>query len=154
MAQTDMLKRYLDAGIAFTKMTQERAEAIVRDLVGAGEVGADQATNAVQDIVERSRENTEKLFESVRAEINIQIGNLGLATRDDIESLRREIASLRGRAATAAAPGAKRAPATKAGPLKKVAGGAVKAPAAKKAAVKKAPAKKAPAAEAGPLKKA
>jgi hypothetical protein len=64
MAQTDMLKRYLDAGIAFTKMTQERAEAIVRDLVGAGEVGADQATNVVQDLVERSRENTERLLET------------------------------------------------------------------------------------------
>ena len=40
MAQTDMLRRYLDAGLAFTKMTQDRAEAIVRDLVRAGEVGA------------------------------------------------------------------------------------------------------------------
>ncbi len=30
MAQNDMLKRYLEAGLAFTKMTQERAEAIVR----------------------------------------------------------------------------------------------------------------------------
>ena len=116
MAQTDMLRRYLDAGIAFTKMTQERAEAIVRDLVGAGEVGADQASSAVQDLVDRSRENTERLLETVRAEINVQIGNLGLATRDDIESLRQEIAALRDRPMSAAPSpaSATKAPATKA----------------------------------------
>lgn len=180
MAQNDMLKRYLDAGIAFTKMTQERAEAIVRDLVGAGEVGADQATTAVQDIVERSRENTERLLETVRTEINAQIGNLGLATRDDIESLRGEIAALRSAGAAAPtpaspavkkapapspAPAAKKAPAPakKASPVRKSAGAAVelpatkapatKAPAAKKAAAP-APAKKGPAAKAGAAKKA
>ncbi len=123
MAQTDMLKRYLDAGVAFAQMTQERAEAIVRDLVGAGEVGAEQASGQVQELVERSRENTERLLETVRAEINIQIGNLGLATRDDIEALRREIAELRATSSatpptsgssTAPRPPAKKAPAKKA----------------------------------------
>ena len=160
MAQTDMLRRYLDAGIAFTKMTQERAEAIVRDLVGAGEVGADQASNAVQDLVERSRENTEKLLETVRGEINTQIGNLGLATRDDIEDLRKEIASLR--ASASAAPASTPAPAAKnspspAAPVKrapaKAAGGAVKLPATKAPATK-APAAKAPATKAPAAKKA
>src|SRR5918997_1697206 len=100
MAENDMLRRYLDAGIAFTKMTQERAEAIVRDLVGAGEVGADQASSAVQELVDRSRENTERLLETVRQEISAQAGNLGLATRDEIESLRAEIAELRERASS------------------------------------------------------
>jgi polyhydroxyalkanoate synthesis regulator phasin len=144
MAQTDMLRRYLDAGIAFTKMTQDRAEAIVRDLVGAGEVGADQASNAVQDLVERSRENTERLLETVRAEINAQIGNLGLATRDDIEALRREIAELRddsSRRATTPASGGSTAPPppVKKAPAKKASG--VPDPGAK-AAPAKAPAKK------------
>jgi polyhydroxyalkanoate synthesis regulator phasin len=38
MAQTDILKRYLDTGLAFTAMTQARAEALVKDLVKAGPV--------------------------------------------------------------------------------------------------------------------
>lgn len=168
MAQNDMLKRYLDAGIAFTRMTQERAEAIVRELVGAGEVGADQATNAVQDIVERSRENTERLLETVRTEINAQIGNLGLATRDDIESLRAEIAALRNARAASAAPqspaptatpssppAAKKAPAParKASPVRKSSGAAVKLPATK-APASKAPATKARATKAPAAKRA
>ena len=43
MPQNDLLKRYLDAGLAFSALTQSRAEALVRDLVKAGELQADQA---------------------------------------------------------------------------------------------------------------
>ena len=122
MAQTDMLRRYLDAGLAFTKMTQERAEAIVRDLVGAGEVGAEQASSTVEDIVARSRENTERLFDSVRKEIRDQISSFGLAKTEDLEALRSEVASLRA-SATAAAPSAsattRKAAAKKAAPAKR-----------------------------------
>ena len=53
MAQTDTLKRYLDAGIAFTAMTQSRAEAIVKDLVKTGEVQSDAAQAVVLDLVDR-----------------------------------------------------------------------------------------------------
>ena len=123
MAQTDLLKRYLDAGLAFTQMTQQRAEAIVRDLVKAGEVQAEQAAQRRNELVERSRQNTEKLVEQVRKEVRDQVRSLGLATQSDITSLRKEIAAL------------KKAPAAKAS--------VAKAPAAKKAPAKKAAAKKA-----------
>ena len=38
MAQNDVLKRALDAGMAFTHTTRERAEALVGELVKAGEI--------------------------------------------------------------------------------------------------------------------
>ncbi len=57
MAQSDIFKRYLDAGAEFTQLTQKRAEAIVSDLVDAGEVQRSQASEAVQDLIERSRAN-------------------------------------------------------------------------------------------------
>lgn len=126
MAQTDLLKKYLDAGLAFTQMTQQRAEAIVKDLVKAGEIQAEQATQRRTDLMERSRENTEKLFESIRREVRDQIKGLGLATQSDIEALRKEIAALE---RTGGAP-------------------------AKATPVKKAPAKKAPAKKAASAKKA
>ena len=43
MAQNDMLKRYLDAGIAFTQMTRAKAEEIVKDLVKRGDISANVA---------------------------------------------------------------------------------------------------------------
>ena len=125
MAQTDLLKKYLDAGLAFTQMTQQRAEAIVKDLVKAGEVRAEQATERRNELLERSRKNTEALMATIRKEVREQVKSLGLATQHDVENLRKEIASLKG-GATAAKTAVAKAPAK---------------PAATKASVTKAPAK-------------
>jgi polyhydroxyalkanoate synthesis regulator phasin len=94
MPQNDLLKRYLDAGVAFTAMTRSRAEAIIKDLVKAGEVQASQAQKNVDQLVERSRANTERLVETVRREVNQQVANLGLATQADIARLEKKIAAL------------------------------------------------------------
>ena len=119
MAQTDLFKRYLDAGLAFTQMTQQRAEAIVKDLVKAGEVQAEQATQRRNEILDRSRKNTEALLATIRKEVREQVKSLGLATQSDVAALRKEIASLKG---AAKAP-AKKAPAAKRAPAKKKAAG-------------------------------
>jgi len=131
MAQNDVVKRYIDAGLAFTALTQARAEALVKDLVKAGEVQADQARDAVADLLERSQKNSEKLLGTVRKEVRAQITNLGLASQSDLDRIERRVSSLLG---TATAP-AKRA----AAPAKR----AVKNATAKKAPARKAPAKKA-----------
>jgi colicin import membrane protein len=148
MAQHDVLKRYLDAGVAFTALTQARAEALVKDLVKAGEVQADQARDAVTDLLERSRKNSEKLLESVRVEVKAQIAGLGVASKADLDKLEARIAGFFGaRTATARKAPAKAAAATKTTAKKatKKKAAARKAPAKKKAAAKKAPARKAPA---------
>jgi polyhydroxyalkanoate synthesis regulator phasin len=103
MAERDLLRRYLDAGVAFTQMTQQRAEAIVRDLVKAGEVQTEQAQAAAQELVDRSRKNTERLVELVRNEIRQQVSNLGLATKADLARLERRIDSAGGSGAAKAA---------------------------------------------------
>ena len=131
MAQTDLLKRYLDAGLAFTQMTQQRAESIVRDLVKAGEVQASEATKRRDELIERSRQNTEKLMDAVRKEVNDQIRSLGLATQRDVQALRLEIQSLKKAAGSTATKAATTPPKTKADTPAK------KAPAAKKASTTK-----------------
>jgi polyhydroxyalkanoate synthesis regulator phasin len=98
MAQNDILKRYLDAGLAFTALTQARAEALVKDLVTAGELQADQAREAVADLIERSRKSSEKLLETVRNEVRAQVTERGLATQADLDKLEARLASLLGSA--------------------------------------------------------
>jgi polyhydroxyalkanoate synthesis regulator phasin len=139
MAQSNVLKRYLDAGVAFTSITQAKAEALVKDLVKTGEVQTEQAQAAVTDLVERGRKNTEALLEQVFAEIAERAESLGLATRADLGRVEKLVESIRPGAKAEAT--AKKAPAKKA-TTKKAA--AKKAP-AKKATAKKATAKKAPA---------
>ena len=143
MAQNDVLKRYLDAGLALTALTQTRAEALVRDLVKVGEVQADQARDTVQDLLDRSRKNSERLLDTVRTEVRHQITSLGLATQDDLDRIEERIASVISTATGTAQAATRKAPAKKA---------TAKKATAKKAAAKKAPAKKAPAKKASAKK--
>ncbi len=129
MAQSDVLKRYLDEGMKFTQMTQARAESIVNRLVRTGELQADEAQSAVQELVDRSRKNTERLLASIRKEVAGQVHGLGLATKADISRLEKRIDAI-ARAGRATAPKAAATKATKAAKPAK----AVKATKATKAA--------------------
>lgn len=91
MPQNDQLRRYLDAGIAFTQMTRQRAQAIVKDLVSTGELQRDQSQQFVDELVDRSRKNTEALLDTLRKEISEQLSALGIATKADLEALERRI---------------------------------------------------------------
>ena len=155
MAQNDMLKRYLDAGIAFTSMSRSRAKGIIDDLVKSGEIQRDQAQSRVEELVDRSRRNTETLVEMVRKELQQQLSSMGLATKADIARLEARIAAVSGRTTPAAAtakPQAAKAQAPKPQPQPvKAASTPAGTAAAKKATPAKktasAPAKKAPAAK-------
>lgn len=134
MAQNPLIKRYLDAGMAFTQMTQSRAEAIVKELVKAGEVQAQRTEELVSQLVERSRKNTDKLLEVVRKEVRDQIAGLGLATKDDIARLEKKLAAPSKKSAskksTSKKPASKKSASKKSGTKKS-------APAKKRAAAKK-----------------
>jgi polyhydroxyalkanoate synthesis regulator phasin len=158
MAEDDLLRRLLDAGMTFSAMTQARAEALIRDLVKQGEVQAEQAQATIDELLDRSRRNSERWLEAIRSEIDQQITKLDLATRGDIERAVQRFADTAAAvfqkmmperfggqaekptatAPTATASGAAKKSAAKAtGTTKKTTG------AAKPAAAKKAPAKKA-----------
>src|SRR2546423_7343546 len=113
MPQNDMLRRYLDAGMAFTQMTRDRAESIVKDLVKAGEVQQKQAQKRVDELMERSRSNTEQMIDLVRKEIMSQLSSMGLATKDDIARLEAKIDPV-SRSSRATSSSATKATATKA----------------------------------------
>lgn len=94
MAQSDALRRYLDEGMRFSQLTQSRAEEIVNRLVKAGELQADQAQSAVQELLDRSRKSTERLLAVIRKEVGAQVGSLGLATKADLARLERRVDAL------------------------------------------------------------
>ena len=144
---TTMIQRLLDAGVEFTNLSKKQAEAIVSSLVNAGEVRKRDAEAAVQSLLDRTRETSTKLTETVQREVAKQLGWLS-ERFDELEdrfeefaeqfAARTGIANPLGGSDDAAAPAT--ATTAKQAPAKKAA--AKKAP-AKKAAAKKAPAKKA-----------
>jgi polyhydroxyalkanoate synthesis regulator phasin len=76
--QNENLKRYFEAGVAFTQMTRERAEEIVQELVKQGEIRRKEAEKNIEELLERSRRNTEDLLGIIRREVSEQLRNLGL----------------------------------------------------------------------------
>lgn len=98
MPETDVLRRLMDAGVTFSEMTQQRAEALVKDLVQLGAVQTEQASKALDQLLARSSERREQLLQesealidSIRSEIEHQVSRLGVATKDDVAGLRRRL---------------------------------------------------------------
>ncbi|MEA2973081.1 MAG: hypothetical protein QOG82_1539 [Actinomycetota bacterium] len=91
MPEDDPFRRYLQAGMAWFSVTQQKAEGILKDLADSGETAVSQAQKAFERIVERSKQGSEELRELVRSEIREQVAALGLATRDDIARLEAKI---------------------------------------------------------------
>ena len=138
MPQTLDWKRLLETGMEFTEMRRSRARQIAADLVSQGQLAKDQVSATVDEIMDASCERSDKFRGAVRAEVQRQLGALGLATKADIAALERKLTnrsaatSKRTVKKTAAKKTAKRSPAKKR---------ATKT-AAKKTAAKKTTAKK------------
>ncbi len=91
MVKSDLFRRSFDAGMSFVDLTRERAEAVVKEWVDAGDLGKGKAKKAVDDLLDRSHRLTEELRSFVRREIGEQVAALGMATRDDLARLEARI---------------------------------------------------------------
>ncbi len=87
------------SGVA--ELTRHRAEQIVRDLVQRGDVRREQASAAVREIMDASKQSRQELVRFVRDEIRAQVANLGVASKRDVERLERRIARLESQGRTA-----------------------------------------------------
>jgi len=146
MSQNQLMKRLLDAGMAFTQMTQAKAEGIVKELVSVGEVRVEEAQQQVSALLEKGRETSEALVALVRSEVQRQLHSLGLMSAPATSPSSALATAKQAIANTPTPPAAapkkatvKKAAAKKAAPAK----AAVKKAAPAKAAVKKAAVKKA-----------
>jgi hypothetical protein len=81
MAQDDLFKRLLDAGAEFASQARARGEELVRDLGRLAEGKGENAQSTVEDLIERTRRNTEQLVDTLRE----QAQNLGLIPKDEPE---------------------------------------------------------------------
>jgi polyhydroxyalkanoate synthesis regulator phasin len=98
----DELRRVALFTSGVAELTRHRAEQIVRDLVQRGDVRREQASAAVREIMDASRQSRQELIRFVRGEIRAQIANLGVASKRDLERLERRIARLESQGKTAA----------------------------------------------------
>jgi polyhydroxyalkanoate synthesis regulator phasin len=88
----DAVRKYVEAGRE--ALTPKKAEELARALVKEGQARGEQVAGLARDLAEWSRRNSEKLLDTIRAEVKRQIARAGVATKDDIESLKRRIRKL------------------------------------------------------------
>jgi polyhydroxyalkanoate synthesis regulator phasin len=98
----DTVRKYVEAGRE--ALTPKKAEDLARSLAKQGEVRKDQVSRLARDLAEWSRRNSERLMEIVRSEVKRQMSRTGVATKDEVEALRRRVRELeRGRPKVSAA---------------------------------------------------
>ena len=90
MPQADW-RRVLDTGMQFTELRRSQARAIVSDLVAQGHVARDQMAAAVDEVVDMSKRRSDDLRRIVQAEVQRQLGALGLVTKADLAALERRM---------------------------------------------------------------
>lgn len=88
------LQRSLEGLAGVTALTRRGAESIVRTLVQRGEVAADRAERAVDELLARSERNRAAVAELVRQETERVVDRLGLARQEDLDALTARIARL------------------------------------------------------------
>jgi polyhydroxyalkanoate synthesis regulator phasin len=88
----DTVRRYVEAGRE--ALTPRKAEQLARALTKEGQARRDQVSTLAHDLVDWSRKNSDRLLATIRTEVKRQLTRAGVATKDDIESLKQRIRKL------------------------------------------------------------
>jgi polyhydroxyalkanoate synthesis regulator phasin len=88
------VRGFVEAGMAAVSgaLTPSRARDLARSMT-RGE-GADQVNRIAQDLLEWSQRSREWIGESVQREVKRQLSALGVATREDLDALRKRVREL------------------------------------------------------------
>jgi polyhydroxyalkanoate synthesis regulator phasin len=75
-------------------LTPRKAQDLAQALVRQGEVRRDQASAMTRQLLDWSRRSSERFRETIRREVRRQISRSGLATKHELDSLRRRVRDL------------------------------------------------------------
>lgn len=79
-------------GSATDRLSASGAQELARSLMQGQ--GKEQVSKAAQEIMKWSNRNRERLMELVRAEVTTQLKKAGVASRDDLNALRKRVREL------------------------------------------------------------
>jgi polyhydroxyalkanoate synthesis regulator phasin len=82
-----LLEKGFLAGIGLLSMTREKAQEIFEELSHEGEVQKSEVKEWVDQLSDRGEEERQALRNLIRDEMKKVIGEMGLATKEDIQKL-------------------------------------------------------------------
>jgi polyhydroxyalkanoate synthesis regulator phasin len=84
------VRKYMEAAVG--KLTPAKAQELARSLLQGQ--GKEQVAKAAQDLLEWSNKNRERLVELVRSEVRSQLSAIGVATKDEVDALKKRVREL------------------------------------------------------------
>ena len=111
MAKNDPIGQAIKAGKDVTQSGQKRVEALLRDVTKATDRQSKQLTKALDELLERSRQETERIAEVVDTRVRHQFDTFGVATKGDLARLEAKVDALTATKKAGARKAAKKAPA-------------------------------------------
>jgi polyhydroxyalkanoate synthesis regulator phasin len=86
------LRKYMEATVV--KLTPAKAQEMARSISEGQSKGKGQVQRIAQDLMAWSKANRERMSEMVRREVREQLRSMGVATRDDVDALKRRVRDL------------------------------------------------------------
>jgi len=84
------VRKYMEA--AMGKLSPAKAQDLAKSMVQGQ--GRDQVTKTAKDLLDWSTKNRERLADLVRSEVRSQMKSLGVASRDEVDALRKRVREL------------------------------------------------------------
>lgn len=88
-----MIKELLYTGIGAATMIKERVEEEVKKLEESGKINKDDAKSFLESIESKGKEEEERMKSMIKDSLREIIDELNIATKEDIEKLKEELAS-------------------------------------------------------------
>jgi polyhydroxyalkanoate synthesis regulator phasin len=102
------VRKYMEAAVE--KLTPAKAQDMARSLLEGQSKGREQVQKVAKDLMEWSNQTRERMSEMVRREVARQLRSMGLASKEELDSLKARVRQLeRERRSTAPKPTAKSA---------------------------------------------
>ena len=86
----EQIREYMEAAIG--KLSPAKAQQMARSLTQGQ--GRDQVTKTAKDLLAWSNKNRERLTSMVRTEVKSQLKSMGVASRDEVDALRKRVREL------------------------------------------------------------
>jgi polyhydroxyalkanoate synthesis regulator phasin len=84
----DILRKAIFLGLGAIVMTQEKAEALVDELIKKGEVASAERYTAVDKLLKEADRQQKEFQDKVNETVQKTIANMGLPTKSDWEEMR------------------------------------------------------------------
>lgn len=94
----DLLKKTYLVGLGLASLTREKVEELVDELVKRGEVAEKDRRQVLEDLLNRAREEQQRLGNYISETVHRVVGERGTPSRDQFEQLLKRVEELEKRA--------------------------------------------------------